>query len=133
MKKVLIIICVILAFIFGLMIFGYLSEPGSKVTAADLPTPPSVSAQQAILIDGKTGEVLFEKNADEKGYPASTTKIMTALVALDVCKESGIGIDEEVAIPKVAVGVEGSSLYLKENEKKNHRRATLWGHAPFGQ
>ncbi len=33
-------------------------------------------------------------------------------------KESGIGIDEEVAIPKVAVGVEGSSLYLKENEKK---------------
>lgn len=118
MKKVLIIICVILAFLFGLMIFGYLSDPGSKVTAADLPTPPSVSAQQAILIDGKTGEVLFEKNADEKGYPASTTKIMTALVALDVCKESGIGIDEEVAIPKVAVGVEGSSLYLKENEKK---------------
>ena len=43
---------------------------------------------------------------------------MTALVALDVCKESGIGIDEKVAIPKVAVGVEGSSLYLKENEKK---------------
>lgn len=118
MKKILIMISAILAFVLGLMIFGYLWEPGGRVTASDLPSPPSVSAQQAILIDGKTGEVLFEKNAGQKGYPASTTKIMTALVALDICKENGIGIDEEVTIPKVAVGVEGSSLYLKENQKK---------------
>ncbi len=61
--------------------------------------------------------MLYEKNADEKGYPASTTKIMTVALALDICKEQGVDLDEKITIPKEAVGVEGSSLYLKEGEK----------------
>jgi D-alanyl-D-alanine carboxypeptidase (penicillin-binding protein 5/6) len=43
-------------------------------------------AQSAILFDAATGEVLYEKNAHEKMYPASTTKIMTAILALDYFK-----------------------------------------------
>ena len=39
-----------------------------------------VSAGQAILINGENGKVMYEKCADEKAYPASTTKIMTALI-----------------------------------------------------
>ena len=42
----------------------------------------AISAQKAILVDAETGRVLFEKNADARGLIASTTKIMTALVAL---------------------------------------------------
>lgn len=118
MKKILIIIGTILGFVLGLMIFGYMAEPAGKATAADMVQPPTISAKQAILIDGKSGEVLFEKNADEKGYPASTTKIMTALVTLDICEEIGAPVDTLVKIPAEAVGVEGSSLYLKKGEKR---------------
>lgn len=44
---------------------------------------PGVSAPRAILMDAKTGLVLYEKNAHEKAYPASTTKVMTAILALE--------------------------------------------------
>ncbi len=118
MKKIVIIICACLSFVLGLMIFGYAAEPVSKTSAEGLPAPPSISAKQAILVEGETGEVLYEKNADEKGYPASTTKIMTALVVLDLCRQYDISIKEKVKIPKEAVGVEGSSLYLKAGETK---------------
>ena len=69
------------------------------------------SAKSAILIDAGSGTVLYEKNADERLSMASTTKIMTALVAL----ESG-DIDREVTVPREAVGVEGTSVCLKEGE-----------------
>lgn len=73
---------------------------------------PSVSARSAILIEAESGKVIFEKNADERCSMASTTKIMTALVAL----ESG-DIQRTVAVSADAIGIEGSSVYLYENEK----------------
>ena len=73
---------------------------------------PSVSASSAILINAGNGEVIFEKQADERRAMASTTKIMTAIVAI----ENG-DLDAEITIPAAAVGVEGSSLYLKKGEK----------------
>lgn len=78
---------------------------------------PTISAGAAVLIDAEDGRVLYEYNADEKMYPASTTKIMTALVCLDICAELGIGLDSEVLVPEEAEGVEGSSLYLKTGER----------------
>ena len=70
-----------------------------------------------MLIDGSSGQVLYEKNSDRKLYPASTTKIMTALVALETLEELGLGPDSKVIVPAEAAGVEGSSLYLKAGEK----------------
>ena len=72
---------------------------------------PEVSAKSAILIDLEENEVLFEKNAHERLPMASTTKIMTALVVCDT-----MALDTVVSIPKSAVGVEGSSVYLKAGE-----------------
>ena len=71
----------------------------------------AISAQKAIVLDGNTGRVLYEKRADEKSLIASTTKIMTALVVCEQCN-----VLDRMKIPKEAVGVEGSSLYLKEGE-----------------
>ena len=66
-----------------------------------------LKSQSAILVDGETGEVLFEKNAHERMYPASTTKVMTLLLAL----ESGISLNETVTIPSAAGDYpEGSSV-----------------------
>ncbi len=71
----------------------------------------ALSAQKAILVDGTTGRVLYEKNADSQSLIASTTKIMTALVVCEQCN-----VLDRMRIPKEAVGIEGSSMYLQEGE-----------------
>lgn len=77
----------------------------------------ALGAEGAILIDTKDKTVLFEKNADKKMYPASTTKIMTALVALETLEEIGAGQDSRVTVPDEAAGLEGSSVYLKAGQQ----------------
>ena len=64
-----------------------------------------------LLMDADTGAVLAEKDCDTPSLIASTTKIMTALV---IC-EAG-DLDRTVVIPPEAVGIEGSSMYLKAGE-----------------
>ncbi len=71
-----------------------------------------VSARYACVIDAQTGRVLYEKNAYERHSMASTTKIMTALLALENAKEN-----ETVTVSKNAAGTEGSSMYLSAGEK----------------
>lgn len=70
-----------------------------------------LSGESYILIDGDTGRVLMEENAHKKMPMASTTKIMTALVAL----EKG-NLNDRIRIDDDSVGVEGSSIYLKKGE-----------------
>ena len=71
----------------------------------------AVSARRAYVLDAVSGRVLYEKNADEQSLIASTTKIMTALVVCEQCN-----VLDRMRIPKDAVGIEGSSMYLKEGE-----------------
>ncbi len=71
----------------------------------------AISAESAVLMDAQTGRMLFEKNADQRSLIASTTKIMTALVVCEQCN-----VLDRVRIPKEAVGIEGSSMYLQEGE-----------------
>ena len=71
----------------------------------------ALSAEKAILMDGITGRVLYEKNGDSRSLIASTTKIMTALLVCEQCN-----VLDRMCIPKEAVGIEGSSMYLREGE-----------------
>ncbi len=71
----------------------------------------AISAQKAILMDASTGRILYEKDAHSRSLIASTTKIMTALVICEQCN-----VLDRMRIPKEAVGIEGSSIYLKEGE-----------------
>lgn len=72
---------------------------------------PEIKAQSAILMDAKSKRILYEHNPHVKLPMASTTKIMTALVAL----EKG-NCNDKVEIKENAVGIEGSSIYLREGE-----------------
>ena len=74
-------------------------------------TAEAISAEKAILVDGVSGRVIYEKNPDERSLIASTTKIMTALIVCEQCN-----VLDRMRIPKEAVGIEGSSMYLKEGE-----------------
>ncbi len=69
--------------------------------------PPQIKARAGVLIDAKTGEVLFEKNSRERNAPASTTKIMTAILAI----ESG-RLDDPVRVSLRAAATRGSSMHL---------------------
>lgn len=111
-RKYIFILAVMLAVAAGF--FLYVQKHGVVDTSgADV----GVSAGQAILIDGDTGKVLYEKYADEKAYPASTTKIMTALITIEVLEKNDSPLYQKVEIPQIAQGVEGSSIYLKAGEK----------------
>ena len=72
---------------------------------------PVIDAESGILIDAQSGRVLLQYNPHIKLPMASTTKIMTALISL----ENG-QLKDKVKIKKEAVGIEGSSIYLYENE-----------------
>ena len=69
------------------------------------------SARRAYVLDTASGRVLCERNADEQSLIASTTKIMTALVICEQCN-----VLDRMRVPKEAVGIEGSSMYLQEGE-----------------
>lgn len=71
-----------------------------------------ISAKSAILIEARTGKILYAENAHERLPMASTTKIMTALVAL----ENGSG-EDTVTVDASAYGTEGSSIYLHLEEE----------------
>ena len=73
---------------------------------------PNVTATSAIVIEASTGHVIYSRNADQRMFPASTTKMMTLIMAL----ESG-RLDELVTIGSGVVGVKGSILWLNFNEQ----------------
>ena len=79
-----------------------------------------IAARAAVLIDGASGRTLFAQNADTRYPMASTTKIMTALLALERCS-----LDEVVTASKNASGVPGTSIYLGEGEQLSMREMLL--------
>ena len=85
------------------------SKPYIPVTADNL---QDMTAASAILIDATTGRVLYEKNPDQKEMPASTTKMMTCILALENSND-----DDVVVIDKRAVGEDGSAIYVNEGDK----------------
>ena len=75
-------------------------------SAVAMAAAPSITADAAIVIDEATGQVLYEKNADKREYPASMTKMMTCILALE--KSSP---DQLVTVSRYAADVECTRLY----------------------
>ncbi|QKS48713.1 D-alanyl-D-alanine carboxypeptidase (plasmid) [Paenibacillus cellulosilyticus] len=96
------------------------AAPTASEAVGDQPSEPAVEAvskpdvvgESAILIDGRTGMVLYSKNATEQMYPASITKIVTAIVALE-----SADVSDTVTVSKDARWEEGTRVYLEEGEQ----------------
>ena len=82
------------------------------VSASEAAEEPLTSAKAAAVMEVSSGRVLYEDNADAHCYPASTTKVLTALLTLESCS-----LDETATIPDACVGREGSSIYLARGER----------------
>ncbi len=75
------------------------------------------TAESAILIDAATGKVLFEKEPDKELPPASVTKIMTMLVALEALEEGKVKLTDKVTTSENASKMGGSQVYLETGEE----------------
>ena len=79
---------------------------------------PAVSAPSALLMEAGTGQVLYEKNADEQRSPASITKIMTLILIFDELEKGTISLEDEVTTSAYAKSMGGSQVFLEEGEKQ---------------
>ncbi len=75
-----------------------------------------LSAKSAILMEMSSGQVLTEKNPDEKLPPASITKIMTLLLVMEALDEGKIKLEDTVTASREACSKGGSQIWLKEGE-----------------
>ena len=75
------------------------------------------NAKSAIMIEASTGEILFQKNKDEKLAPASMTKMMSMLLIMEEIESGNLKWDEEVTTSERASSMGGSQIFLKAGEK----------------
>lgn len=100
------------AFWVGLLPAVALAAPVPPTTPAPkVANRPNVSAGAAVVMDWRTGLVLYDKGAHLRRDPASTTKVMTALLALEKGK-----LDDQVKVSRKAAYTPGSSMYIKPGE-----------------
>ncbi len=101
-KRIVLLFMVCFFFIFGLP---------SAYANVELTSP------SYILMDKKTGEILLEKNANEKRAIASVTKIMTMLLTFEEIEKGNVSLSEKITASENASKMGGSQIYLKENEE----------------
>ena len=90
-------------------------EPVESNDRPSWPQGPAIGAEAAVLMDADTGAVLYAKNMDEELFPASITKLMTCLVAIENCP-----LDEVITVNQSAINAneaDGSHMYLRAGEQ----------------
>ena len=93
-------------------------EPGDAVMAAAPAAAVEVQAPSALLMEASTGQVIYEKDADQKRSPASITKIMTLILIFDALESGKIKMTDEVVTSAYAKSMGGSQVFLEEGEKQ---------------
>ncbi|MCM3389328.1 D-alanyl-D-alanine carboxypeptidase family protein [Lysinibacillus fusiformis] len=101
MRKIIIIVITVVAFN---------CFPITKALGASL--PPALASEAAIVLEANSGQVLYEKNSKDQMYPASLTKIATAIYAIETGE-----LDDLVTVSSNARDAEGTTVYLEEGER----------------
>lgn len=83
----------------------------SAAVFADTPQPPEISAHAAYVMDADTGDTLYAKNADDRAYPGSTTKIMTGILGVELGKAQG-KMDQPLNITNDVYNIESDASVL---------------------
>ena len=78
--------------------------------------PDSLQSRSAVLIHADGGQVLFEKNKDDKMAPASITKIMLLVLISEKLNSGEIALNQELTVSEYASGMGGSQVFLEANE-----------------
>lgn len=75
-----------------------------------------ISAPSAVLMEASTGQIIYEKGADDRRSPASVTKVMTLILIFDALEEGKIQLSDEVVTSSYAKSMGGSQVFLEEGE-----------------
>ena len=94
------------------------SAEGQDAAGAGNEAGPQVSAPSAILMEASTGQIIYEKDADEQRPPASVTKIMTLLLIFDALDSGKISLEDEVSTSEYAASMGGSQVFLNRARRR---------------
>ncbi|RHB43817.1 D-alanyl-D-alanine carboxypeptidase [Enterocloster aldenensis] len=97
--------------------------PSADTQSAQAPSSDSqpavqIAAPSAVLMEASTGQIIYEKGADEKRSPASVTKVMTLILIFDALQSGKINLTDEVVTSAHAKSMGGSQVFLEEGEKQ---------------
>lgn len=90
--------------------------PVNGYAQEDVVETPELMAEAAILMEAQSGQILYSKNADQPMYPASITKILTGIIAIESGK-----LDDVVTVSQNAFNAGGTRVYLEVGEQKELR------------
>lgn len=85
-----------------------------KASAAEI----EIESPSAVLMEASTGQIIYEKNADEQKMLASVTKIMTILLIFEALESGKIKLEDKVTVSEHAAGMGGSQVYLEAGESQ---------------
>lgn len=94
----------------------YMHETALATTENASGAALSITAKSAVLIEGDTGEILYEKDKDKELVPASITKIMTLNLIFDAIDAGKLSLEDEVTVSEYAASMGGSQVYLEPQE-----------------
>ena len=117
MKKFLRVVAFFMLLCTSLYLLSFFSVCAVDENNTAYTSAPVTDCTSAILIEAKTGQVLYEKNADEALPPASVTKIMTLLLVMEAIEDGKIKLTDTVTASAHACSMGGSQIYLKEGEQ----------------
>lgn len=106
------------ALLIGVILLTNIRIP-MKVYAEPENSPLEITSTAAVLIEGSTGQVIYEKNKDEKLKPASVTKVMTLLLIFEAIDSGKIKLTDQVTVSEHAASMGGSQVYLEPFETQD--------------
>ncbi|GAA4653061.1 D-alanyl-D-alanine carboxypeptidase family protein [Anaerocolumna aminovalerica] len=106
------------ALFIGIILLTNIRMP-MKVYAEPENNPLEITSDAAVLIEGSTGQIIYEKNKDEKLRPASVTKVMTLLLIFEAIDSGKIKLTDQVTVSEHAASMGGSQVYLEPFETQD--------------
>lgn len=113
--RVLLELCVCLFVVYNIILCTIVNIYAEEISSETSGTF-SITSPCAILMEAKTGQVIYEKNADEVLHPASITKIMTLILIFDAVDSGKIQMTDNVTVSEYAASMGGSQVFLEAGE-----------------
>lgn len=113
-KKINIFILVFIYMITVLCNFTCATEDNTEIQQNENPEEMVIYSESAILMESTTGKVLYDKNMNERKYPASTTKILTAIIALEKCDLNETAVASANAVNTIKSGYTKANIQVGE-------------------
>jgi len=105
-------------FLLFVLLVSLTATPFAAAEEPTLPEDPDIQAKAALLVDANTGAIVYAKNEHQELYPASLTKIMTALLVVEAIDKGQLSLDQEVTASSTIESLDtaGSTANIKPGE-----------------